>query len=330
MAKYDNIDFTPPMGVRKEAAKGLEWRNKFNRGGTAVGVARARDLSNGTNISPDTARRMASYFARHQVDKKGQGFQPGEDGFPSAGRIAWALWGGDPGQAWANKLTRQMDAADNEGRTMTTEMERRCVALPLTLETRDAGKAYIGGYAAKYNVRSTMLGTFREQILPGAFTRALKEQPHPVVALWNHDPNFVLGSTRSGTLQVDTDDEGMRYSVEVPDTQLGRDLSTLIARGDVWGSSFAFVLASGPDAESWDKDEDGVALRTIHEVEGVYDVSPVLTPAYEQATTGVAVRSYERFLQSHRPALKLPALRRDAKIETAIRRFLRQHGRKVR
>jgi HK97 family phage prohead protease len=205
------------------------------------------------------------------------------------------------------------------------ELERRCVALPLTIETREAGKAYIGGYAAKYNVRSTLLGTFREQIMPGAFTRALKEQPHPVVALWNHDPNFVLGSTRSGTLQVDTDDEGMRYSVEVPDTQLGRDLSTLIARGDVWGSSFAFVIGE----ESWSKDDDGTALRNVVSVEGVYDVSPVLTPAYEQATTGVAVRSYERFLQSHRPALKLPALRRDAKTEKAIRRFLRQHGRKV-
>ena len=204
-------------------------------------------------------------------------------------------------------------------------LERRSVALPLTMEIRDAGKAYIGGYAAKYNVRSTMLGTFREQIMPGAFNRALKEQSHPVVALWNHDPNFVLGSTRSGTLTLDTDDEGMRYSVEVPDTQLGRDLSTLIARGDVWGSSFAFVIGE----ESWDKDEDGTALRSVISVEGVYDVSPVLTPAYEQATTGVAVRSYERFLQSHRPALKLPALRRDAKTEKQIRRFLRQHGHKV-
>lgn len=94
MAKYDHIDFTPPAGVRKEAARGLAWRDEFNRGGTAVGVARARDLSNGTNISPDTARRMASYFARHEVDKQGKGFRPGEAGYPSAGRIAWALRSG--------------------------------------------------------------------------------------------------------------------------------------------------------------------------------------------------------------------------------------------
>lgn len=90
-ASYDGVDFTPPDGVRKEAARGLEWRREFGRGGTAVGVARARDLSNGTAISPDTARRMKAYFDRHEIDKQGKGYRPGEDGFPSAGRIAWAL-----------------------------------------------------------------------------------------------------------------------------------------------------------------------------------------------------------------------------------------------
>ena len=88
---YESIDFTPPAGVRKEAAQGLEWRREYGRGGTAVGVARARDLSNGTAISPDTARRMKAYFDRHEIDKQGKGFRPGEEGWPSAGRIAWAL-----------------------------------------------------------------------------------------------------------------------------------------------------------------------------------------------------------------------------------------------
>ena len=111
-AKYEHIDFSPPQGVRDEAKKGLNWREEYGRGGTDIGVARARDLSNGRNISPDTAKRMFSYFSRHEVDKKGQGWNPGEEGFPSAGRIAWALWGGDPGEAWAGKLVRQMAAAD--------------------------------------------------------------------------------------------------------------------------------------------------------------------------------------------------------------------------
>jgi len=91
----------PTKGMIEEAARGLEWRREYKRGGTEVGVARARDISNGTNLSDDTVKRMHSFFSRHEVDKKGQGFQPGEDGFPSAGRIAWALWGGDAGQTWA-------------------------------------------------------------------------------------------------------------------------------------------------------------------------------------------------------------------------------------
>jgi len=116
LGRFDHIDFSPPDGVRAEAQRGLDWRDEYDRGGTEVGVARARDLSNGRNISPDTARRMASYFARHEADKDGEGWSPGEDGYPSAGRIAWALWGGDPGRAWADKLTKQMDAAETTSR----------------------------------------------------------------------------------------------------------------------------------------------------------------------------------------------------------------------
>jgi len=110
--KYDHIDFTPPAGVRDEAQKGLDWRKEHGRGGTAVGVARARDLSNGVAVSPETIRRMKAFFDRHEVDKKGEGYSPGEDGFPSAGRIAWAIWGGDPGYSWAKKVVKQMNAAD--------------------------------------------------------------------------------------------------------------------------------------------------------------------------------------------------------------------------
>ena len=107
--KYSHIDFSPPEGVRKAAARGLELRKKHNRGGTAVGVARARTLSNGQSVSPSTAKRMHSYFARHEVDKKGEGW--GED---SAGYIAWLLWGGDAGKAWASKLVKQIDSADKK------------------------------------------------------------------------------------------------------------------------------------------------------------------------------------------------------------------------
>lgn len=100
--------FTPPEDVRVAAQRGLDMRSKYKRGGTMVGVARARDLSNGSAVSASTIMRMVSYFARHEVDKKGTGWSPGSEGYPSAGRIAWLLWGGDPGKRWANAMARRI------------------------------------------------------------------------------------------------------------------------------------------------------------------------------------------------------------------------------
>ena len=98
-----DIDTKPTKGMIEEALKGLEWRKEYGRGGTQIAVARARNISNNDNLSLDTIKRMNSFFARHEVDKQAEGFNPGEDGFPSAGRIAWALWGGDAGQSWSKK-----------------------------------------------------------------------------------------------------------------------------------------------------------------------------------------------------------------------------------
>ena len=112
--KYDGIDFSPPQAVREEAQRGLDWRDEYGRGGTAVGIARARDLSNGENISPEVIVEMTGWFARHEVDKDGKGFRQGEEGYPSNGRIAWALWGGDPGRTWSEKVRAQMESRDND------------------------------------------------------------------------------------------------------------------------------------------------------------------------------------------------------------------------
>jgi capsid protein len=113
-AKYAHINFKPTAAMAVEAKRGLEWREEYNRGGTMVGVARARDLSNRKNLSIDTVKRMNSYFARHEVDKKGEGFTPGEEGYPSAGRIAWALWGGDAGASWAAARISQINTVDDD------------------------------------------------------------------------------------------------------------------------------------------------------------------------------------------------------------------------
>ena len=117
MATYKGVEIKtiPTDAMVEEAKRGLEWRKEHGRGGTKIGVARARDIQNRKELSIDTVKRMFSFFARHEVDKKAEGFDSGEDGYPSAGRIAWALWGGDPGFAFARRVKESVEAADQEG-----------------------------------------------------------------------------------------------------------------------------------------------------------------------------------------------------------------------
>ena len=307
-AKYDHIDFTPPSGVREAAAKGLEWRREYGRGGTAVGVARARDLSNGKKISPETARRMKAYFDRHEVDKQGEGWNPGEPGYPSAGKIAWYLWGSDAGWAWAKKLVRQLNAADEEERAMA--LETRSIAVDeadeplLRVESRSAEEEgqeeqrWIVGYAAKFGVNSLDLGDFVERIEPSAFDlvteRRGRKKPLETRALWNHDPNYPL-ARYPGTLRMTVDEIGLRYEFPVPDTTYGRDLAANIEAGIVRGSSFSFVVSKG--GEAWSM-EEGQSIRTISKIETLYDVGPVTYPAYPDSDVTVAKRSFEAYRET--------------------------------
>lgn len=109
------MKLVPPSSAAREAEEGLEMRQEFGRGGTMVGVSRARDLKNRKELSPDTIKRMVSYFARHEVDKDAEGFRKGEKGYPSAGLIAWKLWGGDPGKKWAESMLRKLNSEQTEG-----------------------------------------------------------------------------------------------------------------------------------------------------------------------------------------------------------------------
>ena len=101
------LSFKPTDVVARNAKLGLLLRRKFKRGGTMVGVARARDLKNRRNLSVKTIKRMYSYFARHMVDKQGKNFFNEEH--PSNGRIAWLLWGGDEGASWAYDIHKKIN-----------------------------------------------------------------------------------------------------------------------------------------------------------------------------------------------------------------------------
>ena len=111
---YDDLDFTIPKGAKEEAKKGLEWRKEYGRGGTEVGIGSARYLLNNTTAGAEKVRHIAKYFPRHEIDKTAEGYRPGEKGYPSNGRIAWALWGGDTGRNWSQRLVRAMNTRDEK------------------------------------------------------------------------------------------------------------------------------------------------------------------------------------------------------------------------
>jgi len=137
------------------------------------------------------------------------------------------------------------------------------------------GKQVIEGHAAIYDSPSEDLGGFTERIQQGAFDNVLEND---VRAYFNHDPNFILGRTTSGTLRISTDDTGLKYEFDVPDTTAGRDLVVSMQRGDITQSSFAFTV----EEDSWEQVE-GKDIRTINKVKRLYDVSPVSIPAYPNA-----------------------------------------------
>lgn len=150
----------------------------------------------------------------------------------------------------------------------------------------------IAGYAAVFNVRSEVLGgMFVEEIAPGAFDDVVGQD---VRGLFNHNPDFLLGRTKSGTLRLVVDERGLAYEIDPPDTQTVRDQVLVpLSRGDMDGSSFGFRVAL--DGDTW-REEGGLVIRTIHRIAELRDVGPVSFPAYPDATA--AKRSMDAWKQA--------------------------------
>lgn len=168
---------------------------------------------------------------------------------------------------------------------MTIRIERRTVVLDgIKVEQRGEGRApVIRGHAAVFNKLSEDLGGWKERIQPGAFQDVLKDD---VRALFNHEPDWLLGRTLSGTLSIAEDREGLAVEITPPATQLVRDLVLVpIERGDLSQMSFAFSVAAGGSV--WEEQE-GVYIRTIMKFARLYDVSPVTYPAYPQTDVGMS------------------------------------------
>ncbi|MDC0726569.1 HK97 family phage prohead protease [Phytobacter diazotrophicus] len=164
-----------------------------------------------------------------------------------------------------------------------SDRETRCYSGEVRAEQHGDQPAHIIGYGSVFNSRSEPLWGFREIIKPGAFDDVLGDD---VRGLFNHDPNFILGRSTSGTLAIAVDDKGLRYDITAPETPTIRDLVLApMQRGDINQSSFAFQVARGGD--DWYEDEEGIVIREISKFSRLYDVSPVTYPAYQDADSGV-------------------------------------------
>jgi len=165
-------------------------------------------------------------------------------------------------------------------------LERRTFQLEEIRAVEDGKTLRISGHAAVFNKKSEVIFGFREIVLPGAFKKTIDEAD--IRALWNHDPNFVLGRNKAGTLRLKEDDRGLKTDIDLPDTQFARDLYHSIKRGDVDQMSFGFRTVT----DKW-KTENSEAVRELVEVE-LFDVSPVTFPAYPQTDINARaeVRSY--------------------------------------
>ncbi|NKF30477.1 HK97 family phage prohead protease [Pseudomonas sp. BGM005] len=172
---------------------------------------------------------------------------------------------------------------------LRTLLAQQCELRAVEPGEGDTGPPKIAGYAAVFNLRSELLGgQFVEEIAPGAFDDVLGQD---VRALFNHNPNYLLGRTQSGTLRLSVDSRGLLYEIDPPDTQTVRDLVlTPLARRDMTGSSFTMLVSE----DEW-RQEGDVIVRTIRRISELRDVGPVAFPAYPDATAGQ--RSLEAWKQ---------------------------------
>ena len=114
------IDLMPKAGMREEAQRYRDWKAEGEGGGTEVARRRATQILSGNELTPDVVIQMSAWFARHEVDKDAEGFRPGEDGYPSNGRVAWAAWGGDAGKSFSDaKSARIKELRNNDAMPKT-------------------------------------------------------------------------------------------------------------------------------------------------------------------------------------------------------------------
>lgn len=255
--------FEPTNEMAQEAALGLKWREEYGRGGTEVGVARARDISNKRNLSYDTVKRMNSYFSRHEVDKQASGWNDGEEGFPSAGRIAWQLWGGDAGADWAERIVE---------RYAEEELTKVCCSVEKSNDFNDA-KAIEYLETVAEEIDTEEWEEYDADIVVPAFDTIAEEQAYIDNLMTKTFELASVGSYANGDSRSAWGDSGLyklRYSysqnISQDSRQFCKQMVALAQAGKVF--RYEDIIAMGDDGVNGQFAPEGSSTYSIFEWKG--------------------------------------------------------------
>jgi HK97 family phage prohead protease len=273
------MSYKPNKGMQEEAERAIRWVEEGRKGGTRIGKIRARQIARGENLSEDTVKRMYSFFSRQEGVKDAEGFEPGEDGYPSPGRVAWGLWGGDPGYSWSKNIVEQLK---NRGFNMNL------ITRELNLQLRD-GYEYEKeeGYEEKENdlytfvVSTPEVDRYGTIIVPsGIDYQAYLNNP---IVLAQHDSDKwpigrCLGFAMNG--------ENLEATIQIECiTEEGKKLNKLINAGFVKAVSVGII----PN-EYEDKTIDGQKV-TVYTKSELVEFSVVSVPANRQALLKKSIKT---------------------------------------
>lgn len=295
-AELRQVDTSPPGYIQDAASRGLALRADGHGGDglTDKTVREARAMARG-DISEDKIVRANAWGARHAVDLEApKNTNPDADGWPGAGAVAHYLWGIDPldpgpARAWFERKAEQIKAERANMETETITRERDSVVRMVDFRAaKSADGTTLEGYGAVFNEWTNIednMGVYREQIAPGAFRRTLGMRT-PILQ-FDHGAHPLIGSIPLGRItSISEDDHGLRVKARLSDNWLVQPVRDAIRDGGITGMSFRFRILD----ETWERSRtDGMEERTIREVE-LYEVGPVVFPAYEQTSVGVRSR----------------------------------------
>ena len=338
-----DINTKPTQEIADEAEQALEWRAEFGRGGTEVGVARARDLKNRVNLSIRTIKRMFSYLSRHEVDKKGKGFYKGDEGYPSAGRIAWGLWGGDSGFAWTKRKIKEIEEEENRNIMENKELRH--------IQKIEENEESIIIYYAKNKEDVEVVIDMDEEVTIEEDSQEIRTITNKEVrtfnvsdielrndngvntvvgygAVFNSESNdlggfveYIAPGAFDGRLEDDvrflinhdglplarTTNNTLRLSVDERGLKYEADMPETTLANDLMTLLRNGTISQSSFAFTVEEDSwenvEGRNIRTINKVSRLYDVSSVTYPAYNEAGS-FALRSLETW-QEEQEKIKL-------------------------